>query len=32
MTDAGFEVYSQYKKAIAWQAPREIRFALKATF
>lgn len=32
MTDAGFGVYSQYNKAIAWQAPREVRFALKASF
>lgn len=32
MSGAGFEVYSQYRKALAYQPPREIRFAIKASF
>jgi len=32
MKGAGFEEYIQYGKPIAWQAPREIRLSIKATF
>ncbi|HYN41039.1 MAG TPA: hypothetical protein VE129_04615, partial [Thermoanaerobaculia bacterium] len=32
MTDAGFQVDPGYRKALAYQAPREFRFAVKVNF
>ncbi len=32
MTDAGFTVEPQYRKALAYQAPREFRFSVKLSF